>query len=286
MISVRCQATKEAALAATEPYASDLLKDLKDFQGTRAPSETDRVENNEAGQAQEYYPYQPVEWDTTKPNFPPTRYLNTCTNEFVAAPASGQESDLPSYFSVDRNFSIKSKDFSGILNLVEKLRGQYGKTTLRSDETRVYIGDVLAQATEETKRQLAISARENATKYILDPNGPLAQDAKEHKFTSANLVDIREATTNSPRMYAMAAAAPGAKGGGRSAFADEAPGASPAPDLGVEVVHKANEDRPQFRMRRNYAFEFQVVTKDYLPYLNTPKPQPKPQPKPAVKHLL
>jgi hypothetical protein len=176
-VSVRCQTTKQAALAATEPYATDLLKDLRDFQGTRPATETDRVENNEAGTPQAYFPYQPVEWETTG-NFAVKRYLNTCTGDLVDAPASRQTSDLPSYWMTDRSFGVKSTDFDRLLTLVESLQNRYNTTTDRAEETRVLVGDVAGDVTDATKRKLAVSARENATAYVLNAKGPLAQDAR------------------------------------------------------------------------------------------------------------
>ncbi len=270
-ISVECQASKQAALAATEPYATDLLKDLRDFQGTRPATETDRVENNEAEVPQQNFPYQPVEWDTAKPNFPATRYLNTCTGDLVNAPASGNTSDLPAYWSVTRNLGLKTKDFSGILTLVENLQHRYNLSTSRNDETRVDVGDATGQVSDATKRRLAILARENATAYILNPKGPVAQDAKAHGFTSAHLVNVRVGTPRVAREEAAPAGAP------RAAFKSAAlADGAPQEELAVEVVHKDNGERPQFRMSRNYAFDFQVRTVNYIPLLTPAKPKPAP----------
>ena len=50
-IKVRCQATKEAAIKATETISEEILKDMRAFHGEKtASSETDRIENNELGE--------------------------------------------------------------------------------------------------------------------------------------------------------------------------------------------------------------------------------------------
>ncbi len=268
-LNVVCQTTKANAAQALDPLATDLLKDLRTFQGTRPATESDRFENNEAGNPQEYFPYQPVEWDVTKPNSPAIRYLNTCTNDLIDAPASGNTNDLPSFWSVDRSFALKSKDFNALLDLAEKLQARYNTSTLRTDETRVAVSDVTGQVSEATKRTLAIAARENATAYVLNANGPLAQDARAHGFTNAHLVDIR---VGQPAMHNKSFARGAAM---ESMAAPAAPGGA-ANDLTVNIVHKPNEERPQFQMNRTYLFDFNVITENYLPYLSPSKPKPAP----------
>lgn len=270
-LGVACQASKSAVLTAIAPYSKDLVTELRNYQGAKPASETDKLTNNEIGNPTSYFPYQPVQWDESKAGTPATKYLNTCTQEVVDAPASGQASDLPAYWQVSQSLSLRSKAFDRLLTFTEGLQSKYNRATSRTDEVRVSVGDAYGDVTEATKRQLAIKARESATAYILNPHGPLAQDAKAHGFRSAHLVGIRVGQPRvaqmerAPAFRAMAAA----------------PGAAPqADELTVDVVHKDNGERPEFRMLRHYAFDFQVITQDYLR-----KPAPAPL-KPGTQDVL
>jgi hypothetical protein len=179
----------------------------------------------------------------------------------------------------DRSFGVKSTDFDRLLTLVESLQNRYNTTTDRAEETRVLVGDVAGDVTDATKRKLAVSARENATAYVLNAKGPLAQDARTHGFTSAHLVDVRVGSPRNPQLEA--AGAP--RAAFKAAAADEAGGEE---ELVVDVVRKPNEERPQFRMVRHYAFDFQVLTENYLPYLTPQKPKPQAAPAGEVPHVL
>ncbi len=258
-VKASCQASEKEALTATEPYSTDLLKDL-DFQGIGRSSETDGIENNEAETPRSQNSYQAVEWDYSKPKFPATRYLNKCTNELVDAPISGDVNDLPRYFSTQRTFTVRAKHFASLLHLAETLQRRYSTSTLRADDTRVIVGNVAGQVTGATKRRLSVAARENATAYILSTQGLLAQSAQANALTSAYLVDL---SPGSPIQELPGASAMKA----RAMFNESAPGGMPEDSLAVIVTHKSNDQRPKFKMVRHFLFTYQIMTENYLPLL-------------------
>ncbi len=277
-VVARCQPSSDAALAATEPYSTKLHDDLKKFHGERAATETDRIVNNEPGKPTVDYPYEPVEWNTAEPKSPVTKYLNKCTNEIVDAPVSHNASDLPGYWTVTRNFGLRSSDFARLLTHTDDLQKAHNTATTRADETRIVVSDATAAVKDATKQKLAIAARENATAFVLNAHGPLADDARAHGFTSAHLVNIR---VGSPRPAVMQESM--SKGMGLAAMKMAAPMA-PSQELAIEVVHKEGSERPQFRMVRSYAFDVQVITENYIPHLNVEKAAPK-DAKPGEQHL-
>ena len=100
--------------------------------------------------------------------------------------------------------------------------------------------------------------------YSYPKEGPLAKDIKAHSFTNANVIGVREGTPNVAR-YEAAAPGGALKTRGFAVPASAAaPGGGETPEFRFDVIHNRMTERPQFRMQRNYAFDFQMVTENYV----------------------
>ncbi len=270
-IAVACQTDKAAAIKAIAPLAGDVEKALRDFQGGVKATETDRFISHEANEANAYYPYQPVEFTLGAQNRAvATKYLNTCTNTIVDAPASGQAQDLTAYYSANRYFELRSKDFAKLVDTAQGMQSRYNTASANPADVRVQVSDATAQVTDATKRLLSIAARENAMKTVLDPKGLLAQDIAAHGLVKAHVVNVRVGSPR-PSNKESALSDIGGMPKARSMAAMAAPGGAPE-EMPVEVVKKDGSERPQFRVVRHYAFDVQVLSENYVPLLAPKQP--------------
>lgn len=263
-VNVSCQESLQAASKAVNDASRPIVERLERFQGNKPATEKDRIMIPETQSPSPYFPYRAVDWDSHRAGYPATKYLNLCTYKVVAAPPSGNVSDLQPFWQAGRSLSVRSSDFAGVTDLVESLQKDYGSATTATDSVHFSVSNLVGYATAETKQQLALQARCSATAVILDPNGPLAGDMRAHGFQNAYLRSIREGEAPEDRREKVLAYGGAA---GVSMAAPAAPAPSPEPE--IEVITKPNEQRPTLRVVRHYAFDYQFMTKNYVPLLRS-----------------
>lgn len=244
--------TKNAASTAVNAEAEKVLARLRREQGDKAPSETDRVVDEEATAPDQVRSYQPVAWNGIQP----TRYLNTITGEIVDAPEGG-ESRLPALWQARRTLRLRSSNFATIGALQSALTRELGKARAKVGDVKVTVSDVVPSATEATKQEVARLARQSATACIVDPKGPVALDAKLHGFKCAHLKEIVEGP---PMMIGTRGAAKMALGGHPEAALVAPQSADDA--LEVTPVKRDNSERPVFPMERHFTFRYRIVTQN------------------------
>lgn len=255
-LSVNCQGKREAATQALLPLSRELLLTLERFQGDRKPTETDKFVDHEASAATPYYPYLPIAWEGEDQAKVKT-YLDLCTQKSVAAAASGKLEDLPAYYQASKAYELRSSRFANLLALIETLRDRHVRPSA-AGAVKLAVSPAVAQVLEATKQKLVIAAREQATKGVLDPKGPLAADIGAHKILTAHLKSVR------PGRLTPATADGAAFGAAPAAAALES---APGGGLDISPVVKPNERRPTYPYTASFLFEYEFRTVNYVEQL-------------------
>jgi hypothetical protein len=258
-VQASCQTDRSLAAAAIKVVAARVGADLKLVQGTRPLSETDRLVEAMPS-VQSYSPYKASRWQETGSE--PKKvleYIDECTGKTVLAPSNGR---LPEYFVATQEFTLKSSDFTAILNAVEAIRATYGVSTTDPAAVKVTAYDAFGDVLPSTKAKLLISARQAANACVFDPKGSLADDSVAQRFQCAHLKSIRiENDFGGQRGLESAP-------GGRAMVQESAVQLdSASKDLEVIVIKRDGETRPRVVKEGSFAFDFQFVTNDYVPNL-------------------
>ncbi len=257
-LKTTCHDSATAAAEALAATADSVVKELQTFHGEKAATETDRFTQNQPAAPSEVFPppYLAVAWDTTKEDFPVTKYLNTCTLEQVAAPDKGGVDKLPPMFQASQVLSVRSSRFNDILTLVEKLQTTFDVPATSTDAVDVSISNAVGDAAQSTKLELERLARADAAKQAMAADGQVATDARTFRYTEAYFRGLAESFF---RAKAILESAPAPFG----ALSNE-DRASDTEDLNVEVVTIADDERPVHRMVRHYIFRYEVRSKNYV----------------------
>lgn len=261
-IRVACQPSAKDALAVLKNKMDDVQPAIEKLMAGKTPSEKDRLTYSVPSSASQHYPYAGITFDATQKA---TELLDLCTGERKEAPANGDIYQLPPYSEVQVSYNVKSSDFAAVIDLVESLRKKHVAQTATT-EALVTVSDATGGATLATKQRLIKEAREYATSCVLDPKGSLANDASALGFKCAHLKNIRVEFEGPVRKGGFES--PRGRSAGAEAAFDAAPGASPE-SLNITEVYRDGETRPRKSITRDYAFDFQVVSRDYVPELKT-----------------
>lgn len=273
-ISASCLPDKDGSPKVIEGLTSDVKKDFENLQGRKQASETDRLIIGSEPSPTEFYAYTPIKWKVGPSNKEEiAEYYDNCAGKTVPAPAKNQ--DLPKYWQITRQLSAHSSDFAGILKAAEDMQLKYGVSSTDTSAVKVEVAQPVGRATKASLAKLLVKARENATACVLDPKGSLADNAGAQGFKCAHIKSIRIGEAD-PRPQAESV-----RGGRGNAF-DAAPmqkRAAPGgtPDEFEIVEEKVDPDAlPTVVEDQSYAFDFQFVSKDYVPLLKAPASTPMP----------
>lgn len=263
-MSKGCITKPENAGSTIAALAESVSSKLERFQNKKAATETDRFTAGNVDVGDDSSVYTAVKWQETGDN--PNQvvsYFDRCSGKTVDAPKNGQLNSLPKYSIARQVFELRSSDFAALINEVEKLQGEFGKTTSALD-ARVEVGDAIGQVTKATSSKLLQQARESASACVFDPKGALADDVAAQRFQCAHLKSIRiESVERGARSLEFASPA--------AALKSDAPGGVPSGDeLPIVSVKRDGETRPRMFKEATFAFDFQFVTADYVPSFKAP----------------
>jgi hypothetical protein len=130
----------------------------------------------------------------------------------------------------------------------------------------VAVTDPVAAVTQKTTDKLQREARKKAAACINEPIGPLATDAKANGFTCAFLKDLQQGNLSVQRGAMNKSRAATADFAGAAASLESAPGGAPSEPELLEIteVVKDPASRPQKKSSQTFAFNYEILTENYV----------------------
>ncbi len=259
-VSVGCQKTPADATNAVNAATADLVTEIsKLYTGKTLGETTGYIEHEGSGGQRHDGAFTPVEFDAQGQ---PTKYLDICENKVKDG---CKLEDFEPYYFASRQITMNSPEFEAFYKDVKTFQSRFGvhKT---AGEIQVAVTDPVAAVTQKTTDKLQREARKKAAACINEPNGPLATDAKANGFTCAFLKDLQQGNLSVQRGAMNKSRAATADFAGAAASLESAPGGAPSEPELLEIteVVKDPASRPQKKSSQTFAFNYEILTENYV----------------------
>jgi hypothetical protein len=257
-VSVGCQKNPADATKVVNAATADLVAEIsKLYTGKTLGETTGYIEHEGSGGQRHDGAFTPVEFDAQGV---PTKYLDICENKVKDG---CKLEDFEPYYYASRQITMNSPEFEAFYKDVKAFQSRFG-VNKTAGEIQVVVTDPTSAVTEKTTAKLQREARKKAAACINEPNGQLATDAKANGFSCVFLKDLQQGNLSVQR---------GAMNKSRAAAADfsgaaleSAPGGAPSEPELLEVteVVKDPASRPQKKSQQTFAFNYEILTENYV----------------------